>query len=82
MKAKLKKKSREEIADPHTAIYHFKIYLLNISPMIYRRFKIKGDTHKLNLTTLLKLLWVGIMTICIATVFKTKASQIKIINLG
>ena len=30
MKAKLKKKSREEIVDPHTAIYHFKIYLLNI----------------------------------------------------
>jgi len=45
MKAKLKKKSREEIADPQTAIYHFKIYLLNISPMIYRRFKVKGDTH-------------------------------------
>ena len=45
MKVKPKKKSHEEIADPQTAIYHFKIYLLNISPMIYRRFKIKGDTH-------------------------------------
>ena len=45
MKVKPKKKSREEIADPRNAIYHFKIYLLNISPMIYRRFKIKGDTH-------------------------------------
>ena len=45
MKAKPKKKSREEIADPHYAIYHFKIYLLNISPMIYRQSKVKGDTH-------------------------------------
>ena len=45
MKAKPKKKSRKEIADPHYAIYHFKIYLLNISPMIYRQSKVKGDTH-------------------------------------
>jgi hypothetical protein len=33
MKAKPKRKSGVEIADPKTAIY-----LLNISPMIYRRF--------------------------------------------
>jgi hypothetical protein len=45
MKAKLKKKTHIEIANPQNAIYHFKIYLLNISPMIYRRFKVKGDTH-------------------------------------
>jgi hypothetical protein len=45
MKAKPKKKSLEEIADLQTATYHFKIYLLNISPMVYRRFKTKGDTH-------------------------------------
>jgi hypothetical protein len=45
MKAKPKKKSREEVTDPHQAIYHFKIYLLNIFPMIYRRFKVKRDTH-------------------------------------
>ncbi len=45
MKAKAEKKSREEISDPKTAIYLFKIYLLNISPMIYRRFKVKGDAH-------------------------------------
>ena len=42
MKAKPKKKSGEEIADSQTATYHFKIYLLNISPMTYRRFKIWG----------------------------------------
>ena len=56
MKAKLKKKSREEIAVPHTAIYHFKIYLLNISPMIYRRFKVKGDTHIAQLHHLIQII--------------------------
>jgi hypothetical protein len=45
MKAKLKTKSGAEIADPKTVVYHFKICLLNISPMIYRRFKVKGDIH-------------------------------------
>ena len=45
MKPRPKKKYREETADPGNAIYHFKIYLLNIFPMIYSRFKIKGDTH-------------------------------------
>jgi Plasmid pRiA4b ORF-3-like protein len=56
MKAKPKKKSREEIADPHQAIYHFKIYLLNISPMIYRRFKVKGDTHIAQLHHLIQII--------------------------
>ena len=56
MKAKLKKKSCEEIVDPHTAIYHFKIYLLNISPMIYRRFKVKGDTHIAQLHHLIQII--------------------------
>lgn len=42
MKAKSKKKSHLEIADSQTAIYHFNIYLLSISPMIYRYFKIKS----------------------------------------
>ena len=56
MKAKLKKQSREEIADPHTAIYHFKIYLLNISPMIYRRFKVKRDTHIAQLHHLIQII--------------------------
>ena len=54
MKAKLKKKSREEIADPHTAIY-----LLNISPMIYRRFKIKGNTHIAQLHHLIQIIGLG-----------------------
>ena len=56
MKAKPKKKSREEIADPQTAIYHFKIYLLDISPMIYRRFKVKGDTHIAQLHHLIQII--------------------------
>ena len=56
MKAKSEKKSREEIAAPQTAIYHFKIYLLNISPMIYRRFKVKGDTHIAQLHHLIQII--------------------------
>ena len=56
MKAKSKKKSRVEIADPQNAIYYFKIYLLNISPMIYRCFKVKGDTHIAQLHHLIQII--------------------------
>lgn len=56
MKAKPKKKSREEIADPQTAISSRDFYLLNISPMIYRRFKVKGDTHIAQLHYLIQII--------------------------
>lgn len=56
MKARPRKKPRQEIADPKTAIYHFKIYLLNISPMIYRRFKVKGDVHLAELHHLVQII--------------------------
>ena len=62
MKAKLNKKSREEIVDPHTAIYHFKIYIFNIYPMIYRRFKIKGDLHFTQLHHLIQIIMGGVHT--------------------
>ena len=45
MKANAKKYSSTPNGDPRNSIYHFKIYLLNISPMVYRRFKVKGDVH-------------------------------------
>ena len=45
MEANAKKYSSTPNGDPRNSIYHFKIYLLNISPMVYRRFKVKGDVH-------------------------------------
>jgi hypothetical protein len=56
MKVSSRKKPSQEIADPKTAIYHFKIYLLNISPMIYRRFKVKGDVHIAELHHLIQII--------------------------
>ena len=56
MKARLKMKSRKEIADPKIAIYYFKVYLLNISPMIYRRFEVREDTHITQLHHLIQII--------------------------
>ncbi len=41
----MKPKAKVKIEDPLKAIYHLKIHLSGISPMIYRRFTIPGDTH-------------------------------------
>ncbi|MPR36728.1 hypothetical protein GBK04_29145 [Cytophagaceae bacterium SJW1-29] len=43
--------------DPRTAIYHFKVHILNISPMIYRRFIIVGNTHLAELHHLIQPRW-------------------------
>ncbi|MFT6202943.1 MAG: hypothetical protein ACI9V1_001264 [Spirosomataceae bacterium] len=51
MKARPRKKSRQEIADPQTAIY-----LLNISPMIYRRVKVKRNIHIAGLHHLIQII--------------------------
>lgn len=56
MKVKPGKKSREEITDPQTAIYRFKIYLSSISLMIYKRFKVKEDTHIAQLHHLIQII--------------------------
>jgi hypothetical protein len=56
MKGKSEKNSREEITDPQNAVYHFKIYLLNISLMIYRRFKVKGDNYIAQLHHLIQII--------------------------
>ncbi|MES2520539.1 MAG: hypothetical protein V4585_20665 [Bacteroidota bacterium] len=69
MKAKPKKKSRIGIVDPRNAIYDFKIYLLNISPMIYIHFKVKGYTHIAQLHHLIQIIMGWDKTICTASKF-------------
>ena len=39
------KPNRDIVDKPLAAIYHLKIHLLDISPMIYRRFVVNGDTN-------------------------------------
>jgi hypothetical protein len=42
--------------DPRTAVYHLKVHILNISPMIYRRFIVDGNTHIAELHHLIQMM--------------------------
>lgn len=54
MKAKII--AQTPIDNPRNAIYHLKVHILNISPMIYRRFIIDGNTHLAQLHHLLQII--------------------------
>ncbi|WP_159478661.1 IS1096 element passenger TnpR family protein [Dyadobacter sp. 3J3] len=45
--------------DPRSAVYHLKVYILNISPMIYRRFVIDGNTNIAELHHLIQMMIAG-----------------------
>ena len=42
--------------DPGCTVYHLKVHILNISPMIYRRFIIDGNTHLAELHHLIQMM--------------------------
>ncbi len=53
---KTKNVAQPIIGDPRSAVYHLKAHILNISPMIYRRFIIDGHTHLAALHHLLQMM--------------------------
>lgn len=63
---KTKNGAQPEVVDPRGAaaplrrtgrtVYHLKVHILNISPMIYRRFIIDGNTHIAELHHLIQMI--------------------------
>ena len=44
------------VPEPRSAIYHFKVHILNISPRIYWRFIFDGNTHIAELHHLIQMM--------------------------